>query len=61
MYNIHQDNRVFLGIPNIHVIRESAHRLTKVIDAWQLIAPLNHRPIEESGSLDRYTPYSALE
>jgi hypothetical protein len=41
VYNIHHDNRIFLGIPNIHVVRDSGSRLTKIIDVWNLTTTLN--------------------
>jgi hypothetical protein len=40
VYNIHHDNRIFLGIPNIHVVRDSSLRLTKIIDVWNLTTTL---------------------
>lgn len=61
VYNIHHDNRIFLGIPNIHVVRDSGSRLTKIIDVWNLTTTLNdmtgadgvtgsHDPIQTSGA-----------
>jgi len=43
VYNIHHDNRIFLGIPNIHVVRDSGSRLTKIIDMWNLTTTLNDK------------------